>query len=110
MCSFYTNWYLFNYIKKRGYWYKKIDTSFYLVFPSEFSEAFSSHLFEVYEAIYKEHETSQKLSDIRKFSLSYINMPNFSDMVRQSVIQSATILYRNLEMNLDAQKRVRQED
>ena len=80
-----------------------------LVFPTEFSEAFSSHLFEVYEAIYKEHETSQKLSDIRKFSLSFIDMANFSDVVRQSVIQSATILYRNLEMNLDAQKLVRKE-
>ena len=59
-------------------------------------ESFSSDLYKVFEAIYKEHKGSAGLCEIPKFSLKNLDLEEFQNQLQRDVLVNATSLYKNL--------------
>ena len=78
------------------------------ILPDTFMEDCSSDLYQVYEAIYKDHkEGSKKLHEIGMFVLKEINMKKISKRIQSDILTYASFLYNNIARKLESKKLIR---
>lgn len=64
--------------------------------PSSYLEPLSSNLYLVYEAIYQEHEDTKKIHEIPKFSLTTLEIEEYSKIIQRIILFHTTNYQKHL--------------